>query len=303
MDGCLEKAGSQSVFMRDPEIVESSKYDKGASWMFWFTDQFASEEDRRVVQLRIKLDAFYASPGEYSAFLEANWKPEYWDPIKQRALTHITKTGRCRILEIGAGCTSFGSYLGELRDRVEFHAQDVTPANQGYLATQADAVHIADVLSIRDKYDVIFSTFTWEHVSGPKRTLKHLTTLLNPGGSIFIASPRYDFPFYLSPSARHLTRARKTAIAIWLLWRRVRVLLGGRADFLIHLDPAVLRSRWFRDADAIHWVSLWDLKSEFSEGHEIRRIRIPAKGVLGRFWEKYLLLFVMITPRIGNPVV
>jgi SAM-dependent methyltransferase len=267
----------------------------------WFRNQFASGEDERVVQLSVKLSAFYGSPGEYSAFLEPNWKPEYWAPIKQSALERVNKTGQCRILEIGAGCTSFGSYLGNLRARVEFHAQDITPANQPHLATQADAVFIADVRSITDKYDIIFSTFAWEHLCNPKKTMHHLTTLLKPDGSIFVASPRYDFPFYLSPSARHLTRGRKVAIAIWVLWRRVRVLLGGRADFLIHLDPAVLRSRWFRDSDAVHWVSLWDLKREFAEHYEIKRIRISANGVLGRFWEKYLLLFVVITPRNGGP--
>ena len=285
------------MFLWVHEIVGTLGYDKSANQMFFIRDQFALEEDRRVAQLRTKLDAFYGSPEEYSAFLEPNWKPEYWAPIKQSALERVSKTGRCRILEIGAGCTSFGSYLGELREQVEFHVQDVTPANKAHLATQADAVNVVDVLSISDKYDIIFSTFVWEHVSSPRQTMSHLMTPLNPGGSIFVASPRYDFPFYLSPSARHLTRARKTAIAIWLLWRRTRVLLGGRADFLIHLDPAVLRSRWFRDADAIHWVSLWDLKREFAEGHEIKRIRIPANGILGRFWEKYLLLFVAITPR------
>ena len=289
------------MFLRGHEIAGNWRYDKSANRMIFFSDQFAMEEDRRVALLRAKLDAFYESPGEYSAFLEPNWKPEYWAPIRQSALAHVSKTGRCRILEIGAGCTSFGSYLSELREQVEFHVQDVTPANQAHLSTQADAVHVVDVLSISDKYDIVFSTFVWEHVSSPRQTMNHLMTLLNPGGSIFVASPRYDFPFYLSPSARHLTRARKTAIAIWLLWRRARVLLGGRADFLIHLDPAVLRSRWFRDADAIHWVSLWDLKKEFAEGYQIERIRIPATGMLGRFWEKYLLLFVAITPRGGDP--
>ncbi len=265
--------------------------------MFRLGEQIASEEDSRVAQLRAKLNAFYAAPGEYSAFLEPNWKPEYWSPIKRSALECVARTGRCRMLEIGAGRTSFGSYLSDARNQVEYHAQDITPANRAHLAAQASTVHITDISSITDKYDIIFSTFAWEHISSPRKTMRHLMALLNPGGTVFIASPRYDFPFYLSPSARHLSRTRKTAIAIWLLCKRARVLLGGHADFLIHLDPAALSGRWFRDADAIHWASLWDLKREFADKYEIKRIRIPATGLPGRFWEKYLLLFVAITPR------
>lgn len=262
--------------------------------------QFGTEADPSVLQLRRRLDGFYAAPGDYSAFMESNWKPEYWGPVKDCVEGHIARNGGCRVLEVGAGRTSFGTYLGDARERVEFHAQDVTPANRAHLESQADEVYIGDVLDIRQKYDAVFSTFVWEHMSNPRQTLCHLIGLLNPGGKIFIASPRYDFPGYLSPSAKHLGLAERGVVALWLAWRRVRVALGGRADFLIHLDPAVLRGRWFRDADAIHWVSLSDLESEFSGACEIDRIRIPATGLLGRFWEKYLLLFVAITPKGGE---
>jgi SAM-dependent methyltransferase len=261
---------------------------------------FASEDAPAVARLRQRLDAFYAAPGEYDAFAEPNWKPEYWSHIRQAALARIADKGRCRILEIGAGRTSFGRYLAELRPQVEFHAQDVTAANRAYLEAQADAVHIADATEVGGTYDIVFSTFAWEHISSPRRTMLHLLGRLEPGGCVFVASPRYDFPGYLSPSARHLPRTQRVAIAAWLAWRRLRVILGARADFLVHIDPAVLRGRWFRDADAVHWVSLWDLERELGDGHEIRRIRIPATGLRGWFWEKYLLLFVSITPKTGG---
>jgi SAM-dependent methyltransferase len=134
----------------------------------------------------------------------------------------------------------------------------------------------------------------WEHITNPCSVIEHLINILNPGGSIFIASPRYDFPFYLSPSAKHLSVVNKIRIGIWLQWRRLLVLFGDSPDFLIHCDPAVFHLPWFRDADAVHWVSLWDLKRFLPKNLQIERLHIPVKGFRSRIWENFLLLFVRI---------
>lgn len=255
---------------------------------------FCTEDDFRVLDLRKRLDNFYASTKEYTAFHEPNLKPEYWQPIKAAAMECLASKGQCRILEFGAGCTGFGTYIKDIRNRVIFDVQDVTAANKHYLSSQADEVHICDVREVQNKYDIIFSTFVWEHVTTPKSVIAHLLNLLNPEGRIFIASPRYDFPFYLSPSAKHLSAFKRVKLSIWLMYRRLLVMLGNRPKFLIHLDPALFYGPWFRDADAIHWVSLWDLKRYLPKGVELRRLHIPAGGLKGRIWEKFCLLFIEI---------
>ncbi|MDC0359011.1 class I SAM-dependent methyltransferase, partial [Oligoflexia bacterium] len=219
-------------------------------------------------------------------------KERFWHPIKDAIQSRLKKLEQCRVLEFGAGRTGFRSYISDLRDHTIFDVQDVTPVNQEYLQHEADCVHIGPVEMINEKYDIIFSTFVWEHVSNPKATLTHLLQLLNAGGSLFLISPRYDFPLYLSPSLKHASLVKRGLVAMWLLIKRASVTLGGAPQFLIHLDPALFHGPWFRDADAIHWVSLWDLKRICAS---LRNVKLPACNTLKeRFWAKFCLLYVEI---------
>lgn len=259
---------------------------------FWRTC-FGSEEDPRRRELASRLQAFYSSVDNYEAFEDANWKPEFWQPVRAAIELCATQT-RCRVLEIGAGRTSFAQYLGEIRDRVEFHVQDITGRNCEYLSGVADKVWICDPTELCGRYDIIFGTFVYEHLTRPRATLKHLLTLLEPGGCVFIASPRYDFPGYLSPSVRHLSRTRRMIIVAQLLMHRLKVVLGGAPLFLMHYDPAAFHVPWFRDADAIHWPSLWDLRREVAGRATVRRLKLCTRGVRLWFWARFLLLFVRI---------
>jgi SAM-dependent methyltransferase len=256
---------------------------------------FSNEADQRTRELRARLDAFYESATDYESFEAPSDKPEFWGPIRDEIIRIRQRQGACEVLEFGAGRTSFRRFLGDEAARVTFHVQDVTGRHREYLTNEADQVHIGDVRSIGHRYDVIFSTFVWEHVTDPRAVLDHLLGLLNPGGSLFLVSPRYDFPLYVGPSARHYSRLRQLGLSAWLLWRRALVRVGGRPDFLIHLDPAVLHHAWYRDADAIHWASLHDLSAYTRGRYRLQRHRIRAEGLLRRVWEKYMLLFVQLS--------
>ena len=257
-------------------------------------NDFCGESDIRAGSLPARMAEFYRSTPDYDAFKEPTSRPEFWDPVVS-AIARIANRGEtCRVLEFGAGRTGFGRYLGPLRKQVRFDVQDITDRNRGYLASEADNVHIGDIFALEGPYDVIFSTFAWEHVSRPRAILDHLLRMLTPLGVLFLASPRYDFPGYLSPSAKRYSRMARGGIAVWLVWRRLRSLVSGHSAFLLHVEPAALHGTWFRDADAIHWVSLLDLQAGLEKQWDIRRIRIPAFGLAGRFWEKFLLMFVAI---------
>lgn len=261
---------------------------------------FCDENDPRARELSARMTSFYAQVENYDAFSESSHLPQFWAPILASIRLAVARHGQCRVLEFGAGRTGFAGSLADLRSKVVFEVQDISPQNLGYLRGVADRVHIDDVLAMGDSYDVVFSTFAWEHVTRPGAILKHLLALLGPRGRLFIACPRYDFPFYLSPSARRLPRAKRLLVACWLAWRRALTLLTGRAAFILHVEPAALHGPWFRDSDAVHWASLWDLQCALPDGWRLKRLRVPAAGLPGRFWERYLLLFVEIS-RSGIP--
>ncbi|MCC6212371.1 MAG: methyltransferase domain-containing protein [Burkholderiales bacterium] len=255
------------------------------------------ETDPRALALAERMIAFYARTEAYDAFREPSRHPQFWSHVLGRVRAVVAEQGRCRVLEFGAGMTSFADVLAELRPRMAFEVQDVTTRNRAYLDARADRAHLGDILAVSGRYDVIFSTFAWEHVTRPRAILEHLLSLLGAQGRLFLACPRYDFPFYLSPSARHLPGATRVALSLWLLWWRLRTLTTRRAAFLLHTEPAALHGPWFRDADAVHWASLWDLECALQQGWQLKRLRIRATGLLGRFWEKYLVMFVEISRR------
>jgi SAM-dependent methyltransferase len=262
--------------------------------------QVSSEDSPSIATLRERMRNFYDSITSYDAFSEASQQRAFWGPILEEIRLH-SASGRCRVLEFGAGRTGFGTYLGDLRPRIEFHVQDVTVANRDYLTHEADRVWIGDIDQVSGTFDVIFSTFVWEHLSSPKRSLNHLLRLLAPNGCLVLASPRYDLPGYVPPSARRLGGKDRLALSAWLTWRRMRVALGARPDFLIHYAPACLNGPWYRDADAIHWVSRFDLKM-VEPAFEVRTLRIPTSGIKHYLWARAALLFVKIQRKgAGQP--
>ncbi len=262
--------------------------------------KFSIESDNSVSELRQKLDIFYSSCQEYTPFHEPNYQPKFWQFIKNKIVKCLEMKGNCKVLEMGAGCTGFAAYLEDLREQVIFDVQDVTDTNKNYLLGQADHVYIGDVTEIEDSYDIIFSTFVWEHITTPQAVLEYLVNILNPHGSIFIISPCYDFPFYLSPSAKHLSKLKRFLLGIWLVFNRLKVIIINKPKFLIHLDPAVFKSSWFRDSDAIHWVSFWDLKAyinnKYNQQLKLHKLKINMSNNSFKtwFWHSFLLLFVEI---------
>ena len=258
---------------------------------------FSNEETVAVKELEQKLKAFYAKASDYSAYVEISDHPVFWDAIREKVKSLVDTGKSCRILEVGAGKSGIKVALGEFGTKVELVVQDVSGLNQNYLNTVADKVLIGDVTQIEESFDIICSTYVFEHLTHPKRTLAHLLKLLTPQGSMFLLCPCYDLPFYLSPSAKYLPIHERLFIAIWLMWHRLLVLCGKEPDFLIHTEPSVLHSPWFRDADAVHWVSRFDLMRFLRNKYQARRIPLYYRGLKAFIWENFCLLCVEITAK------
>ncbi len=121
--------------------------------------------------------------------------------------------------------------------------------------------------------DLIFSTHCVEHVARPEALLHTCISLLKPGGALLLFAPRYDLPFYLSPSSVNLRPVSRLLLGLRLLLIRWFSRLRGKPAFVIDIAPACLDRPFVRDADAIHWVSEHDLKL-FSRRHGLSLSRL-----------------------------
>lgn len=225
----------------------------------------------QLAQLEQRMQSFYATVPDYPSFISPSHHPLEW----RHVLAEVRCSNGCRdipikILEFGCGRSGFPAWLrdqlaaeGISSSMVSITCQDVTPTNQGWLTQEADHVLISslaqDVLP-PESFSIIFSTHCLEHVARPEQLLTTLQDLLKPGGSLLLFAPRYDLPFYLSPSSFNLTLLQRLPLALRLLLIRWVTRLRGRPAFVIDTNPACLHRPFRRDADAIHWVSVHDLR-------------------------------------------
>jgi 2-polyprenyl-3-methyl-5-hydroxy-6-metoxy-1,4-benzoquinol methylase len=244
-------------------------------------------------ELRERLDQFYRKVPDYTAFHSASGQEHCWAPIglelSRRLAAPSGASDPLRVLEVGAGRSGFGAWLESsgLRAAVHWTTQDVTDQNRVWLLEQADEFVLGDVSAVSPptSFDVIFSTYVLEHTTDPTAHLDALRALLRPGGSMFLFCPRYDVPGYLCPSSRHLGIVGRVRLVFDMLRARLASLLSGTPAFLIQTDLAAFYGPFFTDADAVHWVSLTDLRLwARRSGLSMRRLRIGHPRVGTKDW-------------------
>ncbi|MGL6096518.1 MAG: class I SAM-dependent methyltransferase [Fimbriiglobus sp.] len=232
-----------------------------------------------IRELRARLDQFYASVDGYTAFEHTPNRDPLYGYLCQR-LRGLGAGGRTpRVLELGAGRTGFPEYLRQAGLAVDFTAQDVTPKNRDHLAAACQAVVVGDIADVPGEFDLILSTYVFEHVASPRQFLEAVDRRLAPGGSHVVVCPRYDAPGYVCPSLRHHGPARRAAFAVLLAASRVLTAIDRRPRFWVNPDPAMFHQPWFRDADAIHIVSQLDVEAwHRAQGYRVVPTRLPSRG-------------------------
>ena len=192
-----------------------------------------------------KLIEFYNKIEDYSAFEESSDHPELYKWIGKNNFENV--------LEVGAGKSKACQDL----ENCAYYAQDITNRNHEYFK-KFNAPFAVSAHDFNIKFDVIFSTYVFEHVSDPERFLNEYLSLLNPGGRLLILCPRYDLAFYIPPSLRHLPK-RKQLTLMSFFWLDS---IFGITDnyFPINSDPACFSLKWKRDFDAVHLVSYYRLR-------------------------------------------
>ena len=226
--------------------------------------------DPSVRLLRKRLDSFYSSTWDYSAFTTSPDQSMWFRLLQPHLLRRSSEKRKLVVLELGAGKSNFSGCLGEMRKHIDYRAQDVTPQNREWLRERADDVYVCDVSNLPAMAcDVVFSTFVLEHVSHPSQFLSEVRRLLRPGGVHVVICPRYDVPGYLCPSLRHLSVWGRLGAHLFFLLSRVATLVDKEPRFYVNIDPSLFHGPWYRDADAVHIVSKadvvnWHLKNGFS---------------------------------------
>ena len=254
-----------------------------------------SDDNSSTAELRKRMDLFYQNTQDYSAFQTVNELPVQWNYVRRAILSVLEKKPLCRVLEIGAGKSGFPGFVHDLKPSIHYTAQDVTRANEEHLLAVADTVHFHSIGQIGGEFDVIFSTFVLEHITDPRQTLEKLFSSLSLGGKLFIFCPRYDFPFYLSHSADHYGTLRRLGIGLWLALARLWACLMRRPLFLVHTDPAIFHLPVYRDRDAVHWTSLWDLEAFFRGRGRIESLKLTSGNTKDWIVKNLLQINVEIT--------
>ena len=221
-----------------------------------------------VSELERDMQGYYASSSDYSDFQRPSHHPIEWSHVLAEIRRKLAlPSGRVSVLEFGAGRSGFPDFLkqeltADEMSRLTIACQDVTLINEPYLKGKFDKVITTSLLSCTlpaGQFDIVFSNQVIEHVARPKDLLDKIIELLVPEGVLFLFAPRYDFPFYLSPSCRDLGTVKRLRVGMWLMSIRLMGLLRGEPNFVMDLRPACFNNLIIRDSDAIHWVSRWDL--------------------------------------------
>ena len=230
---------------------------------------------QQLSQLEERMQAYYTAVPDYPAFHAPSHHPLEWRHVLGEVRRRSVRAGGgVVILEFGSGRSGFPTWLRKQLSTddsvpVSIICQDVTATNQAYLQEVADQVLIAPLAEgvlLPASVDLIFSTHCFEHVARPEALLHTCISLLKPGGALLLFAPRYDLPFYLSPSSVNLRPVSRLLLGLRLLLIRWFSRLRGKPAFVIDTAPACLDRPFVSDADAIHWVSEHDLKL-FSRRH------------------------------------
>ena len=205
-----------------------------------------------VTSLENKLRNFYECTDSYSVFKQVTWKPWFWAAVLEQ-LGRI-ENGSGRILEIGAAKSGFGKYLEQSGTHCHVAFHDITSRCREHLSQYSRELYFGPIDDIRsEKFDVVFHSYVFEHVTRPRHFLDTVGRLLTQNGVHIIESPRYDLPIYIPPAIRHND---KLTILNYVLGS----LSDIYPDFSIVKNPAIFSRKYRRDYDAVHRVTLRAIK-------------------------------------------
>ena len=239
--------------------------------------------------LERRLFAFYGSSSEYFVEAEAGEGNRFHSAIEPLVRKLASARGSLAVLEPGAGRTTLAKWLHDLKLNEPIHltVQDVTPINSEYLRLVADELLVGPLgmHSIAGRFDLIVSTFVYEHLVHPREFLDACIAALRPGGALVIFSPKYTIPGYVPPALRHLPRFRRQWEALRNSVRSIATYFTRRPAFKIVENPAVFEGAWYRDSDAVHLVHPLDARLHLRRIARAEPIYIRSLSCRDKLWQ------------------
>lgn len=257
----------------------------------------AESSDVRLRQLEERLAAFYAGNNGYYEDAEGDKEFIYRPLVRMLDEWRSRSTKPLRVLELGAGRTSFPAFLRESghAEDIQFTAQDINETNVDFYRRESIPYVIGDWSKVRPlgPFDLCFSTYVFEHLVEPHEFLKGMAGNLTPDGSFVIICPKYICPGYVPPAIRWLPKWRQHYLTCLLALANIWTGIAKRPKFRICIDPAVFRLPWRRDSDAIHMVSPSDVKAAVPGGFEVRPFRLDHGDMRARIFNGLVLMSVI----------
>jgi len=249
------------------------------------------KNDPRIKALLTRLHQFYDTTLAYPCNELINNHDNLFQLVDPIIESIVSIKGVVRVLELGAGRTTYPIYLKERGFPIIYSAQDITARNKDYLLSNCDQVFIGDIEEINGNFDLIISAFVFEHISAPLEFLEDIYRLLDINGWHILFCPRYDVLGYIPPSIRHLPITLKFNTYCEILLNRISARINKTPSFLVNPDPAVFYCDWYRDADAVHLVSYYDVKKWHEDrGFQIKQLKPPSSSFRAFLQYQYLTL-------------
>lgn len=243
-----------------------------------------------------RLKLFYTTTTSYFDNAETTSKSRFYEAFLPILESLIEEQGHISVLEFGVGRTRFPNWLTSkgLRQSISFVAQDISSLDRDWLDEVSDEVLIGDVADCvePEKYDLVFSTFVYEHLVFPESVVQACFAGLRPRGVLILFSPNYTMLGYIPPALRHLTKPKQLITHLRLVVSAQLSKLMRRPNYWIVTDPALFFGSYFRDADAVHMVSRNDIVLTLPREAQRLPLNIPAASLRDWIYTRFMLLAV-----------
>ncbi len=134
-------------------------------------------------------------------------------PAKLEVLREISWKGKT-VLDAGCGTGELASLIAKKGAKkvvgVDYSDDAIAVAQKSWVAPNLEFLK-KDINGIKEKFDVVVSLGTLEHLDEPLNALKKLKSFLNPKGSLIITCPNWTNPRgYILQTLRQLFNAKIT---------------------------------------------------------------------------------------------
>ena len=203
---------------------------------------------------------------------------------------------RGQVLEVGCGVGTFTRRLVAAPSLTGVVSIDVSPAavetTRRAVADPRADIRVADVQEIDGRFDLVVCMNVLEHIEDDRAALRHMWTLVAPGGTLFLLVPAHQALFTpFDAESGHFRRYNK---------RHMRSLMHDAG-----MAPAVIRSFYFNSIGALgYWVvyKVLGKAPRESAGSEIGwfdRVVVPWQRRLEGHGLPFGISLVSIATRIG----